>query len=58
MKLQLNKRAVKSLSKDKQALPSELTPQVGGAAKTKGPGPSNPIVCQSYPVCWTVNYCM
>lgn len=56
MKLKLNKKAVKSLIKDKQALPSELTPQVGGAAN--GPGPSNPIVCHSHPVCWTINYCI
>ncbi|TMN87213.1 hypothetical protein CWB72_16485 [Pseudoalteromonas phenolica] len=53
MKLTLNKKAVKSLSKDKQALPSELTPHVGGAA----PQPTaSPIVCVSHPVCWTVNY--
>ena len=57
MKLKLNKKAVKSLSKNQQTLLNELTPQVGGAAKAKGPGPSNPIVCHSAPVCWTINYC-
>lgn len=56
MKLKLNKKAVKSLSKNGQTLPNELTPQVGGAGK--GPSDSNPIVCLSVPVCWTKNYCI
>jgi hypothetical protein len=30
MKLQLNKKKLKNLSKDNQALPMDVTPQVGG----------------------------
>ncbi|SFD57486.1 hypothetical protein [Pseudoalteromonas denitrificans] len=30
MKLKLNKKKLKNLSKDHQALPSDMTPQVGG----------------------------
>jgi hypothetical protein len=32
MKLKLNKKKVKSLTKDKATLPAEVTPQVGGAS--------------------------
>ena len=31
MKLQLNKKKLKNLSKDAQIVPSDMTPQVGGA---------------------------
>ncbi|WP_281559538.1 hypothetical protein [Thalassomonas sp. RHCl1] len=32
MKLQLNKKKLKNLSKDNKAVPMQLTPQVGGGA--------------------------
>ncbi|WDE02747.1 MULTISPECIES: hypothetical protein [Thalassomonas] len=38
MKLKLNKKKLKNLSKDKKSLPAEMTPQVAGGGIT---GPSS-----------------
>jgi hypothetical protein len=35
MKLTLNKKTIKNLSKDAKALPADMTPQVGGGAESK-----------------------
>ncbi|WDE06773.1 hypothetical protein SG34_007685 [Thalassomonas viridans] len=42
MKIKLNKQKIKNLSKDQQALPQEMTPQVAGSGVTRyhRPGPS------------------
>jgi len=37
MKLQLNKKKLKNLSKDAQALPEDMTPNVAGGYITRGP---------------------
>jgi hypothetical protein len=56
MKLQLNKKKLKNLSKDVQILPSEMTPKIGGGALWNSspcaPGPSSPEVgCYSHKDC-------
>jgi len=33
MKLNLNKKKLKNLSKDNKALPGDMTPQIGGAGR-------------------------
>jgi len=40
MKLQLNKKNLKNLSKDAQILPSDMTPEIGGGAS------AYPVICQ------------
>ena len=35
MKLTLNKKKLKNLSKDKSALPTTMTPQIAGGARTR-----------------------
>ncbi|WDE02162.1 MULTISPECIES: hypothetical protein [Thalassomonas] len=35
MKLQLNKKKLKNLSKDKNALPAAMTPQIAGGRDTR-----------------------
>ncbi|WDD97396.1 MULTISPECIES: hypothetical protein [Thalassomonas] len=42
MKLKLNKKQLKNLSKDNKALPAAMTPQVGG-----GRGPESEAFCQN-----------
>jgi len=38
MKLKLNKKKLKNLSKDNKALPANMTPQVGGGCRAGGGG--------------------
>lgn len=47
MKLKLNKKQLKNLSKDKVALPAVMTPQVGGAR-----GPESEAMCQNTDDYW------
>ncbi|WDD97841.1 hypothetical protein [Thalassomonas actiniarum] len=39
MKIKLNKQKIKNLSRDQQALPQEMTPQVAGGGITGYPRP-------------------
>uniref|UniRef100_U1JJ46 Uncharacterized protein n=1 Tax=Pseudoalteromonas citrea DSM 8771 TaxID=1117314 RepID=U1JJ46_9GAMM len=62
MKLKLNKKAVKSLSNNDQTLGNEATPLIGGGGPKPGhmkpaTNHTNPVICMSSPVCWTVSYC-
>ncbi|SFD50152.1 hypothetical protein [Pseudoalteromonas denitrificans] len=54
MKLKLNKKKLKNLSKDNNALPAAMTPQVGGGTGTDGQ--SN--VCTRSVGCETGDDCM
>ncbi|KZN36932.1 hypothetical protein [Pseudoalteromonas luteoviolacea] len=47
MNLRLNKKSIKKLTTDKNTLPLEATPQVGGAEHL------SVIVCNTVDVCWT-----
>ena len=53
MKLKLNKKKIKSLSSDKNALPVNATPQVGGGT---GPGFCWNYTCDDFWRCRTGNY--
>jgi len=64
MKLKLNKKKLKNLSRDSKALPSELTPQVGGAGDFYTPecaGTYSRNDCPSFKYCppeeETARYC-
>jgi len=46
MNLKLSKKSIKKLTADKNSLPVEATPRVGGAAVSE-------IVCNSDGICWT-----
>jgi len=37
MKLKLNKKKIKNLSKDNKALPVDMTPQIGGGQRQRPP---------------------
>ncbi|WP_160317388.1 MULTISPECIES: hypothetical protein [Pseudoalteromonas] len=52
MQLKLKKSPVKNLSH--KTLDTHNTQAIAGG---NGPSASNPIVCHSYPVCWTKTYC-
>lgn len=52
MKLKLNKKQLKNLSKDNKALPVAMTPQIGGGKI--GAGPTNNVDCNSYG-CLSIN---
>ncbi|SFD64903.1 hypothetical protein [Pseudoalteromonas denitrificans] len=51
MKLKLNKKKLKNLSKDNKSLPADMTPQVGG-----GKGFNSFEVCPTYDARCTGNY--
>jgi len=52
MKLKLNKKKLKNLSKDKNALPAEMTPQIGGAkANYEAPDFSESCGCMTSYAC-------
>ena len=70
MKLQLNKKKLKNLSKDVQILPEDMTPNVAGGTRSLG-GACNPIItrdwgcdatgtcgCNSQYDCTNTNTCM
>ena len=55
MKLKLNKKKLKNLSKDASILPSAMTPQVGGGNQTEGC--SRYACLESYGPCPTEGIC-
>ncbi len=56
MKLKLNKKKLKNLSKDNKALPLDMTPQIGGASPDTDDGwacnpPPKPIKISEKYIC-------
>lgn len=51
MKLTLNKKALKNLSKDSQILPDEVTPQIGGGVLTDNGCPATVACEESFNTC-------
>ena len=51
MKIKLNTQKIKNLSKDQQALPQEVTPQVAGAGITNYPRPAPSETGNRYYAC-------
>ncbi|KZN47923.1 hypothetical protein [Pseudoalteromonas luteoviolacea] len=47
MNLKLSKKSIKKLTADKNSLPLEATPQVGGAAHV------SVVICNTDDICWT-----
>ncbi|SFD34502.1 hypothetical protein [Pseudoalteromonas denitrificans] len=52
MKLKLNKKKLKNLSKDSNSLPLGMTPHVGGG-KNYSDNCESDLYCQSVDICYT-----